>query len=219
MKFKIRLSGFQFLTLKVWQWHLVGIPQWKKKCTFILHLTAAEYTASKMAQQLHLAKFWGMKRKNSSDIWDHFGFATNEKGLIVDRTKAVCKYCNAELKYQGSTSNLQYHYNNYHIKAVKTHQPSIEDCFGKPKKYSVSSTRQCMLQKCVAEFLIENLVPFNVVESNSFLNLMKQLDPKFNVGTRKTYSDVILPKMYAATGEKVNNILKLIEGVACTTDG
>ena len=173
-----------------------------------------------MAQQLQLANFWGKKRKNASDIWDHFGFATDDKGVILDKSKAVCKYCNAELKYQGgSTSNLQYHYNNYHTTSIKAPQPSIADCFGKPKKYSVSNTRQCMLQRSVAEYLVENLVPFSTVESESFINLMKHLDPKFNVGTRKTYSDVIIPKMYAGVREKVDTKIKPLEAVACTTDG
>ena len=130
-----------------------------------------------MAQQLQLANFWEKKRKNASDIWDHFGFATDDKGAILDKSKAVCKYCNAELKYQGgSTSNLQYHYNNYHTTSIKAPQPSIADCFGKPKKYSVSNARQSMLQRSIAEYLGENLVPFSTVEGESFINLMKHLD-------------------------------------------
>ena len=174
-----------------------------------------------MAPQLQLANFWGKKRKNASDIWDHFGFATNDKGSILDRTKAVCKYCNAKLKYQGGSTSILQYFNSYHMKSVsvKATQPSIADSFGKPKKYSVSNARQTLLQRCVAEYLTENLVPFSTVENKSFINLMKILDPKFNVGTRRTYTDVIIPKLYIEVKEKVNSKLKPAEGVACTTDG
>ena len=53
-----------------------------------------------MAKQLELATFWGQHRSNSSKIQSHFGLHKNETGGIKDRTVAVCKYCNAELKYQ-----------------------------------------------------------------------------------------------------------------------
>lgn len=208
--------------------HLVAAPamqcvaHYTSFCIYQLQdtqLLSFQTKLTKMSQQLKLANFWGKKRKNASDIWEHFGFATNEKGGIMDKSKAVCKYCHAELKYQGgSTSNLQYHFNSYHLTSVqqKSPQPSIAQCFGEPKKYSATSTRQGMLQKCVAEYLIENLVPFSTVESEAFIHLMKQLDSKFNVGARKTYSNVIIPKMYTEIRKKVNRMLKPIEGVACT---
>ena len=69
-----------------------------------------------MASQLKLAKFWGKRRANSSNVWDHFGLQSDEKGIIIDKTKAVCKYCEAEVKYVGgSTSNLTSHCNNHHV--------------------------------------------------------------------------------------------------------
>ena len=78
---------------------------------------------------------------------------------------AVCKYCNAELKYQnGSISNLQYHYNNFHLPAQATpSQPLISDSLGQPRQYSRGSQRHILLQKSVAEFIIDDLRPFLTV--------------------------------------------------------
>ena len=177
-----------------------------------------------MAQQLQLANFWGKKRKNASMIWDHFGFVTDDKGVIVNKEKVTCRHCHAELKYQGgSTSNLQYHYNSLHLKdthpATPNVQPSIAQSFGQYKAYSSSSSRHNLLQKRVADFLIENLLPLSTVSSPSFVNLVKTLDPKFTVGSRKTYSDVVIPKMYADMRHVVDGMLRPIDAVACTTDG
>ena len=179
-----------------------------------------------MAKQLHLAEFWGKKRKNASAIWDHFGFSTNEKGTIVDKEKAVCKHCSAALKYQGgSTSNLQYHYSTYHLKAETLTSPkpssqlSISQSFGQNKCYSPSSARHKLLQRSIAEYLIESLAPVSTVDSQAFVSLVKNLDPKFNVESRRTYADVILPKYYTDIRERVNNLMRPVEGVVCTTDG
>ena len=45
----------------------------------------------KMSSQLKLANFWGKKRSNSSNIWEHFGFKYSEDGVILDKSKDTCK--------------------------------------------------------------------------------------------------------------------------------
>ena len=152
---------------------------------------------------------------------------TDEKGTIIDKEKAICKYCSTELKYQGSsTSNLQYHFNSYHLKnevtkasPVGTSQPSIAEFFGSVKTYSTSSLRHSILQRCVAEVMIENLLPFATVSSKSFTNLMKDLDPIFQLSSRQTFSEVVLPKTYANLRKDVEKMLQPVQSLACTTDG
>ena len=180
-----------------------------------------------MAKQIQPSNFGGKRRKNASEIWSHFGFATDERGVIVDREKAICKHCTAELKYQnGSTSTLQYHFNNNHLKdsspkaaGERSVQPSIAHSFGQGKDYPSTSSKHLILQKSLAEYLIENLLPFSTVSNLAFISLMKNLDPKFKVPCRRTYSDVVIPKIYADIKQRVVNLLKPTEYVACTTDG
>ena len=136
-----------------------------------LIIFGAVHTTFSMSQQLQLADFWGKKRRNTSMIWEHFGFVIDDKGVIVNRERVTCKYCNAELKYQGgTTSNLQYHYNLLHLKDAKpsvsvSSQPTIAQSMGNIKAYSTSSRRHSLLQKRVGEFLVENLVPFSTASS------------------------------------------------------
>ena len=56
-----------------------------------------------MSSQLRLANFWGKRRANTSNVWDHFGFKCNEEGVIIDRSKATCKYCFIEINMQEGT--------------------------------------------------------------------------------------------------------------------
>ena len=149
----------------------------------------------------------------------------NEKSEIVDRSKAVCKYCNAELKYlQASTTNMQHHYNTFHLlkftsEDLTVKQPTIASAFGKPKEYSTTSARHLLLQKCVAEFIIHDLLLFSTLSSPAFKNLVHHLDPKFHLESMNTYSNVIIPKMYSEIKEIVVDLLKPVKALTCTSDG
>ena len=125
----------------------------------ILYLAALAtgYFFSNIANQLKLANFWGKKRSNSSIVWDHFGFECNEDGLIIDKTKAVCKHCSAEIKYiGGNTSNLSAHFSSHHIAGSKPAQsvavqPTIHTAFGSVKMFPKMSVNYLTLQQKVAE--------------------------------------------------------------------
>ena len=177
-----------------------------------------------MATQLQLAKFWGKKRANTSNVWDHFGFRCDDKGVIADKTTAVCKYCSCEVKYiGGSTSNLASHYNNHHMaeskQRVATLQPSISAAFAVDRKFVKTSTQHIMLQQKVAEYIIAELKPFNTVESQSFKNLCAALNPRFEVPSKTTISSSVIPKMYCDTKRKVASLLDEASSVAITADG
>ena len=129
---------------------------------------------------------------SSSNVWEHFGFRCDERGQIVDKTKAVCRYYTAEVKYNGgSTYNLTTHYNNHHMgqKSSGSEQPSIRETFGFPKKYARSSSQHIMLVRKVAEYLIADLRPFNTVESEAFKNLCTSIDSKFDLPGKTYFSN------------------------------
>ena len=48
-----------------------------------------------------------------SDVWNHFRFKT-AKDKELDKTKVVCKVCQAELSYCRNTTNLRNHLTRYH---------------------------------------------------------------------------------------------------------
>ena len=190
-------------------------------------LTDTQCLASKlqkriMAKQLQLTNFWGKKRRNAPFIWNHFGFGTNENREIVDKSKAVCKHCRAEIKYvQGSTTNMMYHYNLHHLQSSKPStslQPNISTALCQPKKYSLTSTRHILLQNLVAEVLIADLLPLSTVSSQLFQKLINTLDPRFQLESRNIYSNVIIPKKYGDIRKSVLELLRPAVAIACTSD-
>ena len=105
LKFGSRMGEIPFLTTHTGSFYFVHLRQ--RICT------------ESIASQLRLANFWGKKRSNNSNVWDHFGFQCDANGVILDKTKAVCRHCSTEVKYvAGSTSNLTSHYSN-HVQGQK----------------------------------------------------------------------------------------------------
>ncbi|KAE9535950.1 hypothetical protein AGLY_007851 [Aphis glycines] len=45
-----------------------------------------------------------------SDIRQHFGFKSNEKGIILNKNQVFCKKCKCSVGYSGNTTNLKSHF-------------------------------------------------------------------------------------------------------------
>lgn len=45
-----------------------------------------------------------------SDLWQHFGFIINEKGIIINKNQVFCMKCKCAVGYSGNTINLKSHF-------------------------------------------------------------------------------------------------------------
>ncbi|XP_038591229.1 E3 SUMO-protein ligase ZBED1-like [Micropterus salmoides] len=62
------------------------------------------------------------------------------------------------------------------------------------------------------------MVPIYTVEKTGFINLIKTLDPRYELPSRKYFSEVALPKLYNITREKVSRELGELSFYSATTD-
>ena len=98
-------------------------------------------------------------------------------------------------------------------------QTTIAAAFGVDRKYARTSTQYNMLQQTVAEYLIAEMKPFNTVESESFKNLCSALNARFEMPSKTHFSRSVIPKMYADTKKKVQELLDQCASIAITADG
>ncbi|GBO23005.1 Zinc finger BED domain-containing protein 1 [Araneus ventricosus] len=72
----------------------------------------------------------------------------------------------------------------------------------------------------VTKFLVGTMQPFNVVESQSFNNMIKTLNPSFKVPSRKFFSKTAVPKLYNDVTESIKRELASVDSnnVCLTTD-
>lgn len=153
-----------------------------------------------------------------ADVWTHFGFKDSENGDERDRTKTVCKICNKEVKYCGNTTNLRNHLKRHHpdTQASGLKQTQLEQSLA--CKLPANSTRAQKITEAVATFICKDIRPYCVVENDGFRNLIKTLEPRYVVPTRKHLSEVTVPNMYANVKESIAASLQAAERVALTCD-
>ncbi|XP_041862941.1 E3 SUMO-protein ligase ZBED1-like [Melanotaenia boesemani] len=156
-----------------------------------------------------------------ADVWLYFGFKPSESNIEeLDKTKAVCKLCDIEVKYCGNTTNLRNHLTRHHPttqpNASDQKQTKLENAF--VCKLSSSSSRAQKITEAIAVFICKDLRPFSVVENDGFQSLVKLLEPRYVLPTRKHLSEVAISKLYEEVKNGVATSLKLATRVALTCD-
>lgn len=95
-------------------------------------------------------------------------------------------------------------------------QTSIVECF---KSKHLTVQQKDAITVAILNFMVQDLRPFRIVESQSFSTLISLLEPRYKMPSRQFFSESLLPKLY----EEVKSLLvvKLQEAVyvALTTDG
>ena len=62
------------------------------------------------------------------------------------------------------------------------------------------------------------MVPISTVEKPGFTNMLRKLDPKYEVSSRKYFTKTVLPSLYAETHDKLVKDLEEVEYYSLTTD-
>ena len=173
-----------------------------------------------------------------SKIWEHFGFKTSTEGGVKTPVKGTttCKHCYADVSYKtGNTSNMATH--------MKRHHPDVDvsGCIRKPKqqpqaatseasgqlrlqeafknKLPVRSVRALAITKSIGQFIALDMRPYSIVDSAGFHNMIKTLEPKYELPSRTHFAQTVIPELYKETVTKVLNDIDSAQHVSLTTDG
>lgn len=103
-----------------------------------------------------------------ADVWKHFGFKTYEGRKELDKTNAICKLCQMQVKYSGNTTNLRHHLTRHHADRVSAKmsgasQTALEKAF--VVKFPSHSQRALSLTEAVGIFVSKDIRPYSVVEN------------------------------------------------------
>ena len=97
-------------------------------------------------------------------------------------------------------------------------QPTMQHTLERHKLYDVASPRKQAIDEAVIELIVRDMQPFSVVEDKGFRNLVKTLDPRYQLPSRKTITTVSLPQLYLKERTRVSKVLKEADAVSLTTD-
>ena len=126
-----------------------------------------------------------------ADVWAYFGFKTREGCNDFAKSHAVCKLCNARVKFSGNTTNLRSHVARHHdnvalqanVKRVDPAQQTIQEV--NFSKLPATSTRATKITQSVLSFICKDMRPLSVVENEGFRNMMTTLEPRYTIPSRQ----------------------------------
>ena len=185
------------------------------------------------------------KEKATSLVWNYFGLEADKDGKPINAEKAICRIASGcrkkpVLAKGGNTSNLLTHLRRHHPKHYaellqaqekkKSKEKNLKASEGQAKlkavdqsaaKYGRGSKKWQELTDSVSYCIAKDMMPIYAVEKKGFKTLLKSFDSKYEVPSRKYFSQTALPALYAKTQETVSNELEEVKGggyFAATTD-
>ena len=180
------------------------------------------------------------KRQRRSAVWEHFTFS-NEKEDI----HPTCNICKAQVKASDSnTTNLRNHLMRIHNITVETREvkkrastsctttttttsgstsndlsnntPSLLQMWTKLDR---KSKRHRDITMAIARYIAIDLRPLDSVNDSGFTQLIKTLEPRYDMDSRTHITQSLLPTMYDDLKNKIKDKLASAKQVSLTTDG
>ena len=173
-----------------------------------------------------------------SSVWHYFGFGQDE----TDNDLPTCKLCLRKVRAAGgNTSNLHRHLRDNHpVESSKIanakpgkrradtagagqstsqrNQLPITEAFSKLQKYKRGGRQWQKLTDSVTNCLAKDMMPIYTVEKSGFQQLLKDFDPRYQLPSRKYFSQQAIPKLYNETKESILQQLRSAEFFSATSD-
>lgn len=155
------------------------------------------------------------KKKKLSEVWNHFDKCQN-------KNFAKCRHCLREYKTSGNTSNLLEHLKRAHpLKSndVPANVNTIDKFVKTQETYEPSSLKKRNIDRAVARMVAQDVQPYSIVEDVGFKNLIKLLDPRYELPSRTTLQNVHMKNMYDEVKAILKSQLENVKYCSVTTDG
>ena len=151
-----------------------------------------------------------------SSIWD--SFIKNE----IDPSKPTCRKCrkvvsrgssNAKSKSWGNGSLWE------HLKirspsgsespsTSSTTQLSIQQVLSPNTPLQKGSVKAKAITNAIGKMVATDLQPYSVVENEGFGNLMRVLEPRYSIVSRKELTNVVIPEIYSDLEGKIKKSIE-----------
>ncbi len=178
------------------------------------------------------------KRNTKSCVWNEFGIRVDDKGKVIESEKhsPLCLTCGKSVQAKGSnTTNLWQHLQEHHpstyarISSQKipkkgecssNSQPTLEVTIARKAKYHPAKSCQAKeINKAVTYFIAKDAIPVSTVSKPGFKHLVSKLNPKYEIPTRKHFSEIEILALYSLVRAKtVKPLVSKAECYAATTD-
>lgn len=96
------------------------------------------------------------------------------------------------------------------------YQQNIEESF--VVQWSHEDSRSKIISVAIGEMIALDYQPLSMVENTGFKNFMKKVKPKYNLPSRKFFTDNIIPRLYEETKTEIRKGVLSAAAISVTTD-
>ena len=158
------------------------------------------------------------KRNTSSVVWEYFGLKASQNGTLVasETHLPVCRLCGKSVPAKGgNTTNLLTHLRDRHpdvyadaqpkvakkgaastVPTIASKQPTLQQSVERTSKYPAQSAIAQELNHAVTYFLAKDVHPLHTVDKLGFRQLVFKLNPRYQLPSRKHFTEYEVPKLY-----------------------
>lgn len=104
------------------------------------------------------------------------------------------------------------------MKTSSINQPTLAQTFEKTKKFPVGDKRRQKITSLITEMICTDLQPISIVENRGFRKIIKHLEPRYSMVSRKYLACEGIPKLYFKEQSRVKLVLDKSEFMSCTFD-
>nr|XP_060636684.1 E3 SUMO-protein ligase ZBED1-like [Anolis sagrei ordinatus] len=158
-----------------------------------------------------------------SRYWTFFGFQGDAYGRILDKSKIICKLCGVRLSYSGNTTNLRQHLIYKHRceynQLVGTQTTTLDKRMVGMGEFGPSRTPiPGRTTRAVADFIVLDLMPVEVVEGEGFGQMLGVLDPSYKPPNASSLAHTVLKDMYTQVKGKIWELVQVLPQCSLSLD-
>ena len=103
-------------------------------------------------------------------------------------------------------------------KKPKPSRQTIESCLAKTQPFDSKHHRVSDITNIVGLMLALDLQLYSIAENIGFRRLIKVLEQRYTLPSRKTISENVIPKLYADVQQRMVAMIQDCVNISCTTD-
>lgn len=100
----------------------------------------------------------------------------------------------------------------------QTAQPGIKDAFEKLKPWDINSDNAKRIHVAIEKMIAIDMEPYHIVEKAGFISLVKTLEKRYSMPSRKYFTDRVIPDIYQQVCSRLYEMTASATSIAFSTD-